>query len=279
MRASLLLQRARDRLADSPSAHLDAEVLLCHVLGKERSWLFAHGEELLPTDIQDAFNALVERRAAGEPVAYLIGTREFWSLPIAVSPDVLIPRPETELLVELALAALPPEGPLRIADLGTGSGAIAVALASERPEALVVAVERNGPALEVARANADALGLGADRVEFRHGDWFELLGAERFDCLVCNPPYVREDDPHLQQGDVRFEPREALASGPQGMNAIRRVISEAPMHLNEGGVLIMEHGHDQQPVVIAEIKELHPNATVEPHSDHAGVPRAVVVRY
>jgi len=279
MRANLLLKRAKQLLAESPSARLDAEVLLCHVLKKPRSWLFAHGEELLPKDIQDALNALVDRRAKGEPVAYLTGTRGFWSLPIGVSPAVLIPRPETELLVELALAALPPGGPARIADLGTGSGAIALALASERPEALVVAVEQSGKALEVARANADRLGLGANRVEFRHGDWFEELGAERFDCLVCNPPYVREDDPHLNQGDVRFEPRKALAAGPEGMDAIRRVVSEAPMHLNEGGVLILEHGHDQQPAVIAEIKEIHPSATVEPHADHAGLPRAVVVRY
>lgn len=279
MRASLLLQRARERLGDSPSPRLDAEVLLCHVLRKQRSWLLAHGEDLLPKDIQDAFNGLIERRSGGEPVAYLIGMREFWSLPIGVSPAVLIPRPETELLVELALGALPPAGPVRIADLGTGSGAIALALATERPEALVVAVEQSGPALEVARANAERLGLGADRVEFRHGDWFELLEAERFHCLVCNPPYVRENDPHLQQGDVRFEPREALAAGPEGLDAIRRVISEAPIHLNENGLLFLEHGHDQQPAIIAEIKERFPNANVEPHADDAGVPRAVVVSY
>lgn len=279
MRADVLLKKARERLAGSPSLHLDAELLLCHVLDKPRSWLYTHPEKLVDPDDQRRFNELVARRALGEPVAYLIGEREFWSLSLAVTPDVLIPRPETELLVELALKHLPQGRGQRIAELGTGSGAIALALASELPTAYIVATEASAPALDVARRNARRLGIGRDRVDFRAGDWFSPLQDERFDCLVSNPPYVRDDDPHLKQGDVRFEPRTALAAGPDGLDDIRKLIEEAPMYLSRGGFLIMEHGHDQQPKVVAEIKASHPEASVETHADHAGVPRAVVARF
>lgn len=279
MRADVLLKKARQRLPDSPSLHLDTEVLLSEVLGKPRTWLLAHPEALIAAEDQKCFNELVARRALGEPVAYLTGRREFWSLNLAVTPSVLIPRPETELLVELALAHLPKEGPCRVADLGTGTGAIALALAYELPDAFVVAVEASSGALDVARQNAKRLGIDRETLDFRAGNWFEPLGQERFDCLVCNPPYVPDDDPHLKLGDVRFEPRSALAAGPDGMDAIRKIIAEAPYYLARGGVLVMEHGHDQQPAVVAEIKELHASAAVETHSDNAGVPRAVVARF
>lgn len=279
MRADVLLKKARQKLADSPSSRLDAEILLAKVMGKPRSWFFAHAEALVDLDIQRRFNELVARRATGEPIAYLVGEREFWSLRLKVTPDVLIPRPETELLVELALRHLPRESSCRIADLGTGSGAIALALASELPRAYVVAVESNAAVLDLARENARLLGIGENRLDFRAGNWFEPLGNDRFDLIVSNPPYVRDDDPHLQQGDVRFEPRSALAAGPDGLDAIRVIVAETPLHLSRDGVLILEHGHDQQPAVVAEIKDAHPEASVETHSDHAGVPRAVVVRF
>lgn len=279
MRVDMLLKRATERLAGSPSARADSETLLTLVLGTPRSWVHTHATDLLEPEVQREFNALLDRRLRGEPVAYLTGTREFWSLPLEVNPDVLIPRPETELLVELTLGLLPENEPRRVADLGTGSGAIALALASERPGIVVLAVEAVAGALDVARRNAQQLGIGRERVVFLAGDWYEPLAGERFDLIVSNPPYVRSDDPHLEQGDVRFEPRQALDGGPDGLDAIRRIIADAPFHLVRGGALILEHGHDQQPAVIAEIKDVAPNAAVEAHDDHAGVPRAVVARF
>lgn len=272
-----LIGEAADTLSGTLTPLLDAEVLAAHVLGKNRSWLYAHSEERVDAERAGAYRRLVERRAAGEPIAHITGTREFWSLELEVTPDVLIPRPETELLVELALSRLPRDRPCRIADLGTGSGAIALALASELPKAFVVGVDASASALEVARRNARNLGLGPDRVAFRAGDWFAPLRDERFDCLVSNPPYIRDDDPHLQQGDVRFEPRNALAAGPEGLDAIRRIVADAPGHLAAGGILILEHGHDQQAAVMDLLHDA--GASVEPHADLGGVPRAVVARF
>lgn len=272
-----LIGVAADTLSGTSTPLLDAEVLAAHLLGQNRSWLYAHPEERVEPERAEAFRQLVGRRAAGEPIAHITGTREFWSLALEVTPDVLIPRPETELLVELALRHLPRDRPCRIADLGTGSGAIALALATELPRATIIAVEASAPALDVARRNAQRVEVGPDRVEFRAGDWFEPLDGEWFDCLVSNPPYVREDDPHLQQGDVRFEPREALAAGPVGLDAIRRIVADAPGYLSGDGVLIFEHGQDQQ----AAVKDLlhDAGASVEPNADLAGVPRAVVARF
>src|SRR5690606_29533287 len=200
---------------------------------------------------QDAarFEALVARRAAGEPVAYLVGTRGFWRLELAVTPDTLVPRPETELLVELALARIDPRAAARVADLGTGSGAIALAIAGERPRARVVATDASAAALEVARANAAALGLG--NVEFRHGDWWAPLAGERFALVASNPPYIADGDAHLAQGDLRFEPRAALASGADGLDAIRAIVAGAPAHLRDGGWLLVEHGWEQGAAVRA----------------------------
>ena len=231
----------------------DAEALLLHVLGQSRGWLFAHAGDPLDADVQTAIHALVERRAAGEPVAYLTGRRGFWTLDLEVTPDTLIPRPETELLVELALARLPPDRPLRVADLGTGSGAIALALASARPQARVTATDQSAAALAVARGNARRHGI--DNVSFAQGDWLAPLAGQRFELIVANPPYIEAADPHLAQGDLRFEPPAALASGRDGLDAIRRIVADAPAHLVPGGWLLLEHGWNQGDAVRALLRE------------------------
>lgn len=221
----------------------DAEALLLHVLQQPRSWLFAHADDEPGMDVQTAFLALVERRAAGEPVAYITGRRGFWSLELEVTPATLIPRPETELLVELALQRLPPGADCRVADLGTGSGAIALAIARERPHALVVATDASAAALAVAQRNAQRLSLR--NVAFVHGDWLAPLAGQRFDLIVSNPPYIEAADPHLAQGDLRFEPPAALASGPDGLDAIRRIVRDAHTHLHADAWLLFEHGWNQ----------------------------------
>lgn len=231
----------------------EAELLLLEVLGRPRAWLFAHRDAAVAPEADVRFRDLVARRAAGAPVAYLVGRRGFWTLDLTVTPDTLIPRPETELLVEEALARLDPEAPARVADLGTGSGAIALAIASERPRAQVVATDRSEAALAVARGNAAMHGL-ADRVVFRCGDWFMPLAGERFDLVASNPPYIAEDDPHLGQGDLRHEPPSALASGIDGLDAIRAIVAAAPAHLLPGGWLLLEHGFDQGPAVRALLR-------------------------
>ena len=221
----------------------DAEVLLAHVLDRPRSWLYAHGDDDLDADATVRFADLLARRRAGEPVAYLTGRRGFWRFDLQVGPATLIPRPETELLVELALARLPADQPQQVADLGTGSGAIALALAHERPRADVLATDASADALGVAAANARALALA--NVRFLRGDWFAPLASETFDLIASNPPYIADGDAHLGEGDLRYEPRGALASGIDGLNAIRRIVADAPRHLVPGGWLLLEHGRDQ----------------------------------
>lgn len=237
-----LLAAASAELGGDESAR-EVEVLLGHALGKDRAWLYAHADDVLAVDGALRFHALLMRRAAGEPLAYIVGRREFWSLDLAVTRDVLIPRPETELLVELALRRIPQIVQLDIADLGTGSGAIALAIARERPIARMVATDASVAALDVARANARRLGIG--NVEFAHGDWCAALSGRRFDVIVSNPPYIAETDAHLQQGDLRFEPRAALASGADGLDAIRSIVHAAPAHLQPGAWLLLEHGFGQ----------------------------------
>ncbi|HEY0720893.1 MAG TPA: peptide chain release factor N(5)-glutamine methyltransferase [Gammaproteobacteria bacterium] len=227
----------------SDSARLDAELLLCHLLGVNRSWLYAWPDKALTPAQQQRFDVLVARRTAGEPVAHILGEREFWSLKLTVTPDTLIPRPDTELLVEQALRLLPEHTALRVADLGTGSGAIALAIARERPHCRVVATDRSEAALAVAQANAVCNQIG--NVEFRQGRWCEALGDELFDLIVANPPYIAADDPHLAQGDVRFEPRAALVAGHDGLDDIRQIAHEARDHLHNRGWLLLEHGYLQ----------------------------------
>ena len=222
---------------------IDARVLLAHALERPPVWLFAHGDESIDTAAQSRFETLLARRIAGEPVAYLTGRRGFWTFDLMVSPHTLIPRPETELLVELALERAPPDTALRMADLGTGSGAIALALAHERPRAQVIAVDVSEGALHIARANARALGLA--NVELRQGDWLAPLAGERFDLIASNPPYIADADPHLREGDLRFEPARALSSGPDGLDAIGIIVRDAPAHLRHGGWLLLEHGWEQ----------------------------------
>ena len=239
-----LLQRA-----SAVIERVDAEWLLAHALGRPPGWLWAHADDPVDAAVREAFDALVARRAAGEPVAYLTGTRGFWTLDLGVSPATLIPRPETERLVELALDRLPTDTPCRVADLGTGSGAIALAIARERPMAAVVATDASKAALAVAVANARRNAI--DNVWFRRGDWCEALGRDRFDLVASNPPYIAAGDPHLAQGDLRHEPAAALASGIDGLDAIRRIVRDVPAHLAPAGWLLLEHGHDQGEAVRA----------------------------
>jgi release factor glutamine methyltransferase len=236
------LADARRALGPDTSAALEASVLLAHALQVDRAWLFANRERDLPADACETYSELVAQRVAGTPIAYLTGVREFWSLPIRVTPDVLIPRPETELLVEIALEFIPRDAAWRIADLGTGSGAVALAIASERPSCEIHATDCSEAALRVARLNVEALAPGC--VHLHHGSWLDpLTGA--FRVVVSNPPYVAEDDPHLDRGDCRFEPRAALTPGSDGLAAIRCLAREALPRLEPGGLLAFEHGYDQ----------------------------------
>ena len=243
--------RVRDLLqrASAMIERVDAEWLLAHALDRPPGWLWAHADDAVEAAARERFEALLARRAAGEPVAYLTGTQGFWSLDLRVTPATLIPRPETERLVELALARLPADAPCRVADLGTGSGAIALAIARERPMAAVVATDASKAALAVAVANAQRNGI--DNTWFRRGDWCEALGRERFDLIASNPPYIALGDPHLDQGDLRHEPPDALASGDDGLDAIRRIVRDAPAHLAPAGWLLLEHGWDQGEAVRA----------------------------
>ncbi|HCH53586.1 MAG TPA: peptide chain release factor N(5)-glutamine methyltransferase [Aeromonas sp.] len=229
-------------LAEGESPRADADALLCHLLACRRSYLMTWPERELDAAQQATLQAWLDRRLAGEPIAHLIGEREFWSLPLKVSPATLIPRPDTEVLVEQALARLP-TGPCALLDLGTGTGAIALALKSERPDADVWAVDRMPDAAALARANSAALGLP---IEVRDGSWFEPLSdAPRFAMIVSNPPYIDGADPHLEEGDVRFEPRSALVADEQGLADIRLIVACAPAHLCPGGWLLLEHGWEQ----------------------------------
>ncbi len=263
-----LLAAARARLADPR----EAAILVTHALGISRTTLYAHLKRAVSAAEAKHALELVERRAAGVPVAYLTGEREFYGLPLTVTPDVLIPRPETELLVELALARLRNLQTPVIADLGTGSGAIALAIAHARPDARVLAVDRSDAALAVAATNRQALSL--NNVTLVHGDWLAPLRPDGFDLIVSNPPYVASGDPHLDAGDLRFEPRQALVSGPDGLNAIRRLITEARAYLRPGGSLILEHGAEQQEAICAILAE-YGYANIGTHSDLASLPRAI----
>jgi len=261
-------------LRESGLLRSEAELLLCSILGCERSHLIAHAEDALDSSkallAQDRF----ARRRAGEPIAYITGWREFYGIPLRVTPDVLIPRPETELLVELALERLAAGSSGRVLELGTGSGAIAVALAHERPKPAVVATDISEAALAVARRNARDHGAA---IEFVNSDWFEALGPERFDLIVSNPPYVAANDAHVERGDVRFEPRLALVGGEDGLACIRTIAARAQSRLRPGGWLLLEHGYDQGDRCIELLRELG-YADVEDFEDLAGVPRVCAGR-
>ena len=221
---------------------VDSRALLRAALGVSDTYLVAHPEQVLTDRQRDCYLDWVERRRAGEPVAYLTGEREFYSLAFMVTPAVLIPRPETELLVEAALERVPAHAPFRVLDLGTGSGCVAVAIAKHRPLAQVSATEMSRDALAVARENAARHGSG---IEFIESDWLDALAGRCFELIVSNPPYVAERDPHLSEGDLRFEPRAALIAGADGLSCIRLIIAQARAHLEPGGGLLFEHGYDQ----------------------------------
>lgn len=270
----ILLAQAVELLAtDTP--RLEAELLLASCLDKPRSYLYAWPDVIPPADIQARFRDMLARRIAGEPVAYLLGQREFWSLPLAVTPATLIPRPETETLVALALARIPADADAWIADLGTGSGAIALAIARERPRCRIIATDISQDALAVAAANAKNLGLS--NVQCLTGDWCAALPDQLFDLIVSNPPYIPEDDIHLTRGDVRFEPRHALAAGPQGMDALQYIARCASSRLRPQGWLLLEHGYDQAQAVT---RLLHSCGYEEVHDypDDAGHGRVIAGR-
>ena len=266
------LSEARARLGGASAPQLEAELLLAKALDRPRTWLHAWPETGLASAEEEQFEQLLARRIGGEPIAYILGRREFWSLEFEITPDVLIPRPETEGLVAVALAHLrrTPAARADVLDLGTGSGCVAIALAHERPDARITAVERSAAALALAQRNATQHGIV--NVEFIMGDWFAPLAGRCFDVIVSNPPYVAADDPHLARGDVRFEPGDALAAGPDGLAALRVLIAAAPAHMNAGGLLAVEHGHDQAEAVARMFREAG-LAGVELHRDAAGLPR------
>lgn len=243
-------------LLDTIDARYESQLLLQHVLKVNRAWLIAHENDDLAADIQREFDTLIQRRIGGEPIAYILGSREFYGLNLAVTPATLIPRPDTETLVEAALAKIPAHetaktldsdlcrnDELSILDLGTGSGAIALAIAKHRPHSYVFGVDASPAALEVAKKNASALQI--PNVQFLPSNWFSALEGERFNVIVSNPPYIEEADIHLKQGDLRFEPLSALASGADGLDDIRRIIDDCLIHLKPQGWLMFEHGYNQ----------------------------------
>ncbi len=241
---ALLDEAARELAAmiDPVDARREAQILFGKTMGVSRAWCSAHRDDDCAPGAAQTLRALVGRRKAGEPVAYLLGSREFYGLEFRVTPAVLIPRADSETLVEAALEKLAPDLAADVLDLGTGSGCIAIAIAHERPAARVTAVDVSAPALNVARENAVARGVDIELVQ---GTWFQDLAGRQFDLIVSNPPYVAAADPHLQQGDLRFEPKTALVSGEDGLADLRTIIARAPGHLRDGGWLLVEHGYDQ----------------------------------
>jgi release factor glutamine methyltransferase len=262
-------------LAMSGLMPLEAKLLLAHVLGCDRVWLSAHGEAGLTAEQARAFDALVRRRHQGEPIAYLTGRREFFGLELEITPDVLIPRPETELLVELALGWLDRNAPERVLDLGCGSGAVALAIAHERPRVNVLGVDVSRAAVALARRNAERLALANAR--FIESDWLARVPRERFGVIVANPPYVAEDDPHLGQGDLRYEPPLALSPGGDGLDAVRAIVAAAPAYIAPRGALAVEHGHDQAQAVQMLLRDAG-FESIASARDLAGIPRVTYGR-
>lgn len=253
-------------LPDSPTARLDVELLLAAALGKTRSYLHTWPERIVSSEAAQTFASYVQRRRAGEPVAYILGQQGFWKLDLEVAPHTLIPRPETELLVETALVLLPATA-ARVLDLGTGTGAIALALASERPSWQVTAVDRVPEAVALAERNRQRLDL--DNVTVCNSHWFSALEGQRYGLIISNPPYIAACDPHLVAGDVRFEPASALVAGDDGLDDLRAIIAKAPEHLEAGGWLLLEHGYDQAPAV-RELLAKHDFEQIESRDDLSG---------
>jgi len=256
MNVHALLYEAQTALAKSVSvseAKLEAQLLLQHALGVNRAWLIAHENYALEANTHTAYRAMLKRRLNGEPIAYILGYREFYGLKLKVTPATLIPRPDTETLVEATLNKIPQHEKSRILDLGTGTGAIALAIAKHRPNAHVTATDASQAGLDVAMENAADLNI--PNVNFMLSDWFANLGDAKFDVIVSNPPYIEQNDRHLKQGDLRFEPISALTSGIDGLDDIRKIINSAPPHLNPYGCLLLEHGYNQAIAVADLLKQ------------------------
>jgi release factor glutamine methyltransferase len=267
---SVLNEAARILAASSDSAALDAEVLLCLILDKERSHLRAWPDKGLQPEQTARFWTLIQERQKGTPIAYITGSREFWSRDFHVTPDVLIPRPDTELLVELSLTLIPADKPFRIIDLGTGTGIIAITLAAECPHALVSATDFSLAALRIARLNANK--HHTNNIQFYQSNWFANIADVKFNLIVSNPPYIAEDDSHLKQGDIRFEPQRALCAGEQGLSDIKIIADTARNRLEPGGHLLIEHGYDQQHLVQTIFKDFHYD-NIQTVTDLSGQPR------
>jgi release factor glutamine methyltransferase len=256
-------------------AKLEARLLLQTVLNVNRAWLLSHEDDALGANIHAAYEALLKRRINGEPIAYILGKREFYGLEFMVTPDTLIPRPDTETLVEAALEKIPLNNTCFVLDLGTGTGAIAIAIAKQRPQAQVTAIDASRPALTVAQTNAKSLDTG--NIEFVLSDWFTELQGRTFDVIVSNPPYIAEDDLHLKQGDLCFEPMSALSAGKDGLDCIRHIINHAGQHLKDNGWLMLEHGYDQAAKVTQLL--MHENfEAVSSTADLSGILRVTLGR-
>lgn len=271
------LRWARGKVAPiSATANVDAEILLQTCLDQDRAWLLSHGDDPVAESELVRFRGLVQRRAAGEPIAHITGVCEFWSLDFHVTPDTLIPRSETELLVEHALNRIPVEASWQIADLGTGSGAIALAIAAERPKCRITATDISEDALVVARENCQRLGL--PNVEFRCGDWFAAAGSRPFDVIVANPPYVAQDSPYRDHAGLQFEPQLALISGAHGLDALKIIVGQARHHLEPDGWLIAEHGFDQARAV-RHLMLSNAGRNVAVFCDYAGLDRVSACQF
>lgn len=271
---SQIIEEAIEQLQTvSDSARLDIELLLCSVIKKERSFFHAWPEHKLEQQQLNSFLKLLQQRLQGEPIAHILGERGFWSLNLKVTKDTLIPRPDTERLVELALEIIPKKSQWKILDLGTGTGAIALSLAKENPNCFITATDQAIAALEVANQNSKENSIS--NIEFIRSNWFEKLGSQQFDMIVTNPPYIKENDPHLKLGDVRFEPLSALTSGKDGLDDIRSIISNSHKHLTKQGVLLIEHGYDQADTVCHLLTEANFN-NVSNFKDYNDNPRVSI---
>ena len=271
----LLLTATKQLLGSSPSARLDAEILLAFSLNKSRTWLRTWPDQCLDQLAISHFKQSIKQREHGLPVAYLTGQREFWKHSFQVSEDVLIPRPETELLVEHCLQMIAPDQPQSVLELGTGSGAIAVSIASERPQTQIIATDISLPALETARLNANAAKVS--NIQFQHSHWFSNIDEQHFDLIISNPPYIEQNDPHLQQGDVRFEPCLALTSGVDGLRDIRMIAQQAHKYLATNAFLALEHGYNQSQVV-SRILDHNNYTNISNYCDLQGNPRITIAQ-
>ncbi len=269
--AAVLASANNQLIAVSDSAFLDAEILLCHVLNKPRSHLRAWPEKILLPHQLEKFQQLLDCRLQGKPIAYITGHREFWSRDFKVTPDVLIPRPDTELLIELSLNQLKNKRHAHIIDLGTGSGNIAITLAAELPTSKIIATDSSEQALEIAKHNAQMHQIS--NIQFIQSSWFNKIKPQtKFDLIVSNPPYIAPNDPHLSQGDVRFEPDSALTAEEQGLKDIKTLCKEAHNYLNLGGTLLIEHGFEQQ-LAVQNIFKHYKYHNITTHQDLSGNPR------